>query len=174
MSSSVEQAHSLEEETTPRSVKPKPKSWRRFLTRRLIALFVLGLIVLGGLVAGGVFYYTRYSKTEAFQKKQADKELVNIVRTVGSILLLPAGKPTLLTVADPEALAAQQPFFRGSIAGDKLLIYKDAGKAILYSPARHLIVNVGPITADGAAKTPATGEQTEAPAKTEAPVVKKK
>jgi hypothetical protein len=41
--------------------------------------------------------------------------------------------------------AKEQPFLAGSQNGDILMVYTGIGKAIVYSPARDLIVNVGPV-----------------------------
>jgi hypothetical protein len=38
----------------------------------------------------------------------------------------------------------QQAFFAGAENGDYLLIYKEAGKAVLYSAKKNKILNMGP------------------------------
>ncbi|MCU0660002.1 MAG: hypothetical protein MUD00_00045 [Candidatus Pacebacteria bacterium] len=39
-------------------------------------------------------------------------------------------------------------FFKGAQKGDKLVVFPTTGKAIIYSPERDIIVNVGPVTFD--------------------------
>lgn len=177
MSATIDATQGLEEEKVGnfRSQKAKSKSWRRFLTRRLIFLSITILVLLSVLVGGAIFYYKSYTKTDAYKKKQEEKELVKTVSAVGAVLLLPSGRPAMFTIADADALSAQQAFFRGAINGDRLLIYKEAGKAILYSPVRHLIVNVGPITTDEDHKTAPNDSVKEiVPTKTQEVVTPKK
>jgi hypothetical protein len=108
--------------------------------------FVLIAVILGAIVGG--FLYYRYTKTDSYKQKKADKESVELVKEVGSMIILPAGKPAIFTVQDPDLLAGQQAFFKGAEKGDSLLVYSESGKAIIYSKKRHLIVNVGPVTFD--------------------------
>lgn len=74
------------------------------------------------------------------------KEIEEIVKRVSRHLFVPEeGLPLLATVVDAEALASEQPFYRGVEIGDKVLIYAQTQRAIIYSPERDLIVNVGPV-----------------------------
>ena len=50
----------------------------------------------------------------------------------------------MATVSDPEKLK-DQPFFAKAQKGDKVLIYSNSQKAILYSPTEDKIVEVAPI-----------------------------
>ena len=52
--------------------------------------------------------------------------------------------PTVATVVDPERLR-DQPFFANAKQGDKVLIYTNAKKAILYSPESNKIIEVAPV-----------------------------
>ena len=72
------------------------------------------------------------------------QEVEDILVKVGKLIVLPEGEvPELATVQDAEALAAEQAFFEGTVDGDKLLVYSQ--KALIYSPSRDILVNVGPI-----------------------------
>lgn len=65
-----------------------------------------------------------------------------IIANVGNLVALPVGEtPTLATVSDKSKLA-NQPFFRQSENGDKVLIYKVAGKAYLYRPSQNRVIDV--------------------------------
>lgn len=60
-------------------------------------------------------------------------------------LTLPSDEqPTVATVSDPNKLK-DQPFFAGAEKDDKLLIYTNSKKAIIYRPSTNKIINVGPI-----------------------------
>lgn len=75
----------------------------------------------------------------------AKKEVQDLVAAVGKLIVLPSEEPTVATVMDAKKLIAEQTFYQGAINGDKLLIYPKAQKAIIYSPSRGVLVNVGPV-----------------------------
>ena len=77
---------------------------------------------------------------------ESAQELADIIARTGRHLLIPEGdEPTLATITDAQALASQQSFFRNAVNGDKLLIFPKANQAVIYSPSRDVLVNVGPI-----------------------------
>lgn len=122
----------------------------------LIILFVL-VIVSTGLA---VYFYRQASELKKDPQRVASEEVQEIVFRVGQIMVLPEGEePTLATVTEPERLQ-DQPFFAKAKVGDKVLLYANAKKAILYDPATNKIVEVAPLNIDG---SPDAGEQTTAP-----------
>lgn len=87
------------------------------------------------------FFYNLYSTNQ-----NKEDEAKKLVRAVGEIIILPeAGLPTIATVTDPKALEGQ-PFFENAEIGDKVLVYPDSKKAILYRPSIRKIVEVMPFT----------------------------
>jgi hypothetical protein len=75
----------------------------------------------------------------------AKKETQEIVALVGRLMVLPEEEtPTVATVTDPEKLK-DQVFFANAKKGDKVLIYTQAKKAILYDPAQDKIIEVAPL-----------------------------
>ncbi|HBM45706.1 MAG: hypothetical protein UT05_C0008G0037 [Parcubacteria group bacterium GW2011_GWF2_38_76] len=79
---------------------------------------------------------------------QADprKEIEGLKKEISTLMLLPKDEePTVATVSDLTKLAGQE-FFANASIGDKVLMYVKTGKAILYSPKEHLIINVAPIS----------------------------
>lgn len=78
--------------------------------------------------------------------KFARAETEELVLRVGSLIELPAGEiPTVATVADPEKLRPQA-FFAQAKVGDRVLIYTNARRAILYDPVSHKILEVAPVS----------------------------
>ena len=60
-------------------------------------------------------------------------------------MFLPSDElPTIATVSDPEALQNQS-FFIDAKKGDKVLIYSNARKAILYDPIANKIITIAPV-----------------------------
>lgn len=113
---------------------PAPKQ-----NRALSAIIVLAVLLLVAVGIAGYFYY-QYKYATPIQS-QAD-DVASLTKILGEMMELPTGEtPTLATVKDREKLA-DQPFFQKAENGDKVLIYTDSGRAILYRPSTGKIVDV--------------------------------
>ncbi len=105
----------------------------------LVAVTVMSLIVAGN-------FYTEVKRLQANLPAPTTDELKELVAKVGRLVVLPEGEdPTLATVADPELLK-DQPFFARAKKGDKVLVYNQAQKALLYDPVADKIIEIAPIT----------------------------
>lgn len=83
-----------------------------------------------------------------FKKEEIKSETEILVNRVSQIVYLPEGEiPSVATVTDPEKLKNQN-FFENAKTGDKVLIYSKKGKAILYDPLSHKIVNISSVRLD--------------------------
>lgn len=122
------------ENTNPRPMKPRRKN---FLGPVLIILVLL----FAGIAA---YFYSQYSALKADPAKDAKAEVDKVVAEVGKLIVLPDEQPTIATVTDVEKLK-DQAFFSKAKNGDKVLIYTEAKKAVLYDPINHKIVEVAPI-----------------------------
>lgn len=127
-------------------------------------LILAGLIVLLG--ATSVYLYTQNrdvkKKNDALAKKDPQKEIDSVTQKVKKLIELPSKeKPTLATVTDKKKLA-DQPFFKNAENGDKILIFAESKKAIIYRPSEDKIINVGPIaiTADETTTSTVPEEET--------------
>ncbi len=122
---------------------------------------LLILIVAVILVVGGFAYYKSSHQTFEAGQKLSDSQVEDILTSVGRHIKLPAGEtPLVATVADIDLLLQREPFYTGAKNGDILLLYPNAGKAILYAPDEDLIINVGPIILDQGATPPAAAVDT--------------
>lgn len=96
-----------------------------------------------------LYFYTKYQETKReLQNTPAGQkeETAKIVALVEKLLVLPDNEePTLASVTDKEKLK-DQPFFAKAENGDKVLIYTEAKKAILYRPSQHIIVEVAAVS----------------------------
>jgi hypothetical protein len=120
------------------------------------------VIVLFIAVISSVYLYSKYQKTKSLlnNPQQATKEQIDdLVKKVGVLIELPNEKPTVATVTNKNALK-NQAFFANAENGDKVLIFTEAKKAILYRPSINKIIEVGPVnigptqaTATSSAKT---------------------
>lgn len=130
--------------------------------REQLILLIVALIILAGI--GGYLVSTYkdsflpgQTNTAGSAKKEAlEEENKKLIAEVGKLIQLPVGEdPTVATVTDVTKLE-DQPFFKNSKNGDKVLIYTQARKAILYDPAAKKVIdiapiNIGPVSASASA-----------------------
>lgn len=111
---------------------------------------IIAVLALG---AAGYFYYQLY-KMKQDPNATARKEVMELVAKVSKLVVLPEGEtPTVATVSDPAALK-EQAFFKEAKQGDKVLIYAQAKKAVLYSVELNKIIEVAPLNIGQAAPAP--------------------
>ncbi|HSH18372.1 MAG TPA: hypothetical protein VK978_03235 [Candidatus Saccharimonadales bacterium] len=124
-----------EPERPSANAAPQPARGRRKIYRSILAIFVLALIG-----AAGYGYFMQRTITLA-EAKTADQRLI---AEVGARTPLPPGEvPAVSTVVDETRV--NQEFLRGTKKGDKVLLYFQAGKAVVYRPSSGQIINMGPL-----------------------------
>lgn len=105
---------------------------------------VVGVVIVVAFIAG--MFYFHWFGVGLSAKERAQIELKTAVTAVGKLILLRKDdSPVLAKITDAKKLAAQQPFFTNAKDGDELLIFQKSARAIIYSPTRNIIINVGPI-----------------------------
>lgn len=106
-------------------------------------IILVGVVVLS--LGTATYFYNQYSILKQDPNKVTQEEVAKVVAQISKLIVLPEGEtPTLATVTDPEKLKDQS-FFAKAKMGDKVLIYTNAKKAILYNPESNKIVEVAPI-----------------------------
>lgn len=108
----------------------------RYTYHAIGALAVAGIVFAGGWYAyGRIFHHPEEPLTEQ-----------TVVEKIGKHILLPGGEtPTIATVTDSNKLKNQL-FFKNAQTGDIVLVYVNAGRAILYSPTEDKVIEVAPVT----------------------------
>ncbi len=113
-------------------------------SKTIIKVLLLIVIILAGLLIYQVLNNADPSK-QVDHTTIAKEERDDLLRRVGAHIVLPTNEiPTLATVSDPSQLK-QYPFFESAAVGDKVLIYSQNKKAILYRPSEDKIVVIAPI-----------------------------
>ncbi|MCH7541707.1 hypothetical protein IH981_02950 [Patescibacteria group bacterium] len=110
------------------------------------------LIIIVAVVAGGTYLFNTSQKAQAeLEKIKSDPNAILreankiLLEDVGKIVDLPKGEnPTIATVTDEKRLS-DQPFFAKAKKGDKVLIYTEAKRAILYRPSTNKIIEIAPV-----------------------------
>lgn len=128
----------------------------------LISLLVLAL----GAFAWSFFNYQSVKKEVEVLKDPSLAQRLNeeqtqeLLKKVGKILVLPQEKnPVVAIINDVELLASNQDFYKDAHDGDKLIIYQNSRKAIIFDEDNNRVVNVGPVfynNADGTSQPPTT------------------
>jgi hypothetical protein len=109
-----------------------------------LPMMLLALVAVASL-SGNVWLYRAYSN--ARQQVSATPELENaaLLAKVRQLMSLPDEVPTIATVTDPSKLQ-NQAFFAHAKTGDKVLIFREAKKAVLYNPGENRIIEVAPLS----------------------------
>ncbi len=121
-------------------------------------LFLFGILVLFLLIIIGVYFFVQNQKTKLSTPAAQTNQ---VIEEVGKLIDLPSEVPTIATITDISKLKGQL-FFTNAKNGDKVLIYANAKKAIIYDPTTNKLVNVGPFgvtqstqqTTQGSSPTP--------------------
>lgn len=127
-------------------VTKKTKFTKKAVQR--ILLIILGVII----GVGFTFLYIQKfgipfrNMSQNISKIEQEKILNEMVEKVGKLIILPQDEvPVMATIEDAETLMKKEVFYAGTKNGDIVLMYQKALKAVVYSPDRNIIVNVGPI-----------------------------
>lgn len=121
-----------------------------FVGRIKLSYVFIGLLLLV-LGAGAYFGYQEYNNLKKENQKLSDpqeaarQETERIKRQVAMLIDVPKDEdPTIASVVDTSKLS-DQAFFKNAQNGDKVLMYAQAKKAILYRPSTNKIIEVAPI-----------------------------
>lgn len=132
---------------------PASKSifWR-ILTSPIHFLKAKKVLILGFLlifltaVCGFLYWKYRHTAQQlwAVLNPNPEAETTQLLSELSQFMYLPEEQPTVATVTDKDSLAAQD-FFLQAENGDKVLIFTNVKKVILYRPSERKIVNVAPL-----------------------------
>lgn len=121
-------------------------------------IIIIGaIILLTALIGSSYYFYSKYQKAQMLLNNTGavgKEEVKTLVYQVGKLIELPANEtPTVATVTDIIKLK-DQPFFTKAKNGDKVLIYTQAKKAILYRPSTNKVIDVAPVNIGQAQNQP--------------------
>lgn len=119
----------------PTQNRPQTKKRHRRPSLRIIIAIALLIILIGG----SFLAYQRTKKTDDLNN------VAVIIEKVSRHYKLPESEePALATVTDKSKIST--PFLNSAENGDKLLIYQDAKKIIIYRPSIDRIIDTGPVS----------------------------
>lgn len=131
--------------TAARALNKTSAPYKRFsYIKRAVVIIALVAVVVG-IMFGILRLINGYWPFASLETRQA-VEVERAVAAVGAHILLPEGEtPLVATITDAATLREEQPFYQNAEDGDQLLIYGQSLRAILWSPSRDIIINVGPV-----------------------------
>jgi len=99
------------------------------------------------LIVGGALTYFAYNyfdtRNQLLQLSNAEnntsEENQKLTEEITKYLELPKETPTIATVSDVDKLKSQE-FFANAQNGDKVLVFSQAGRALLYRPSTHKVI----------------------------------
>lgn len=108
-------------------------------------LFFTLIVLVVAFAGAAAFFYWQFEIIKQNPRSVAQTEVKDLIARVSKLIVLPKDEePTIATVSDPIKLQ-DQPFFVKAKAGDKVLIYPNSKKAILYDPTNNIILEVAPV-----------------------------
>lgn len=135
---------------------PEPrKSFKEKLKKFKKPILVTAVLVVFGLISGlpTLYFYKKYKKALSDQSQNVPKteetdqeQLKKITESISRFMDLPENEePVFASVTDAGKLNSQ-PFFSRAQNGDKVLIYLNAKKAILYRPETERVIEFSSIS----------------------------
>ena len=120
-------------------------NYKDYLNSKYLVPVAVVVVVLIAVAAGFFYFKSKSTPTVANNAQSAQAEVKKFVLEVGKLIDLPTGEdPTIATVTDIQKPKGQA-FFAKASNGDKVLIYANAKKAILYNPTLKKVLDVAPI-----------------------------
>lgn len=134
----------MDETVTASSAHRNHKRSKRGLGLVLLTLVVLILVAVSAFLAWK--YNDARKEVKRLQNPQVavKRESDELNGKVGQLIDLPKEQPTIATVSDVSKLKGQA-FFAKAENGDKVLIFPNARRAVLYRPSTNKVIEYAPI-----------------------------
>lgn len=136
---------------TQEAKKNKPKFWI------WLAVGITAFTIISGLAFAAFYFYQKYKKAAMNSDTAARTEIQDITGAISKFMELPDETPTLATITDQEKLKDYS-FFAKAQNGDKVLIFAQSQKAILYRPESRKIIEVVSLISQNGESAPVAGE----------------
>lgn len=139
-------------QVTETAVTPS-KSRLTFAVQKKTFVYLGIVAVIAGVAASAFYYHQQYKAAQKILSSNAKlnpHETEMLVEKIGQLMILPTDEiPMIATISNKDQLMKADQinaaFFSNSANGDKILIYKKAGKAVIYRPSTNQLVEVGPV-----------------------------
>lgn len=106
------------------------------------AVALVGMVIFGG---GFLLYQNQKSQIQDDSRRISYEDVKQLVAEVSKLIDLPKDEIPAVTTITDVAKMQDRPFFQKAKNGDKVLIYTNAAKAILYDPIIKKVIDVAPL-----------------------------
>lgn len=142
---------------------------------KTIIIILIIFIVAAVAAAPSYYFYKQYQKVQTLLKNPTEAgkiEIKELMKKVSKLMDLPKGEdPVVAVVTDKEKLK-DQPFFNKAEIGDRVLIFSNAKKAILYREKANKIIEVAPIDLNAQQVSSSSAQASPLPSASPAALVK--
>lgn len=133
-----------------------------FLGKLAFAVLFVVLVVGGSFLLWQNYQLKAVASDVGSDTEMTAVEIQDLLAKIGKHILLPSDEePTIATIVDAEKLSQEQAFYQNVVNGDKVLIYMQAQKAVIYRENGDVLVNVGPVYTNTPATEPTATETGE-------------
>ena len=80
-----------------------------------------------------------------WHRAAAQPSSAQLLSELSQVMVVPHEQPQIAVVSNASALKSQQPFYADVQNGDVMFLFPQAGKAVLFRPSTHQVVNAGPV-----------------------------
>jgi hypothetical protein len=135
--------------------------------KKILWVLVAGVLLIAIAAGTGILYQAYLNQKERADRltnptEAAKEETRLLIEKVSSLTELPNEEPTIATVRDVSKLQSQT-FFKNAQNGDKVLIFTQSKKAVLYRPSTEKIIEIAPVNLGDSV---GAGTETQTPAPT--------
>lgn len=129
-----------EDETRATDIYKISEKKKKIIPWKWTALIAM-ILIFAGSIGSAFYFYNQYKKVTA----GSSDEIKAMTERIEKFMDLPDETPTLATVTDKEKLKDQL-FFSKAENGDKVLVYLEARKAVLFRPGNNHVIEVTSLT----------------------------
>ncbi len=147
MDSPVKQSKSVDGVHIPQptqQLKPVQKRSKRVSFSNLKLIIIIIFVLLAGVTAFSIYKYNQVEKQIKLlhnnPQAAATSSTQQLVDQVGKLVKLPSGETPSVAIVSDAAKLNTQPFFADAMNGDKVLIYTQAKRAVLYRPSLNRVI----------------------------------
>lgn len=147
-------------------MRKKLASIDQVLLSRILFIAVIGIALF--FASTTVYFYNKSQTKKAVLSVEAQKDPPSVIEAVGRLIDPPAEEPAVATVSDKSQLPYDD-FFKKAENGDKVIVYPNAGKALIYRPGTNKIIEFGPADLQMTSTETTTSDAPPASSSAEAP-----